>query len=100
MQASPLDWNNGDGSPPDPRYMTQDEGYEHAEYDEEYPKKTYDQDEEQEYEREPQDSDSRALVVASLPRTVESRGLDYGPVVNSLLPDLYLLDPRQFQKPV
>ncbi len=33
--TSPLDWNNGDGPPPD--YTTQDEAYEHAEYGEEYP---------------------------------------------------------------
>ncbi len=39
-------------------------------------------------------------MVASTKRTVESRELGYGPVVNSLLPDLYLLDPRQFQRPV
>ena len=29
--SPPLDWNNGDGPPPD--YTTPDEGYEHAEYD-------------------------------------------------------------------
>ena len=39
-------------------------------------------------------------MVASLPRTVESRGPGYGPLANSLLPDLYLLDPSQFQQPV
>ncbi len=38
--------------------------------------------------------------MVSPPRTVESRGLGFGLVVNSLLPDLYLLDPRQFQQPV
>ncbi len=94
----PLDWSNGDGTPPD--YTTQDEGYEQTEYDEDYPQEAYDQEEQQDYEREHRDSDSRFLVVASPPRTVESRGLGYGPVVSSLLPDLYLLDPRQFQQPV
>ncbi len=86
VEASPpLVWTNGDGPPPD--YTTQDEGYEQAQYDEDYPQETYDQEEVQAYEREYQDSDYRALVVASPPRTVESRGLDYGPVVSSLLPD-------------
>ncbi len=80
-EVPPLDWSNGDGPPPD--YTTQYEGYEEAQYDEEYPQETYNQEEEQEYEREYQDSDSRALVVASPPRTVESRGLDYGPKVSS-----------------
>ena len=95
---APLDWSNVYGPPPD--YTTQDEGYEQTEYYEDYPQEAYDQEEQQEYEREYRDSDSRALVVASPPRTVESRELNYGPMVSSLLPDLYLLDPSQFQQPV
>ncbi len=38
-ETSPLDRNNGDGPPPD--YTTQDEGYEQAQYDEDYPQETY-----------------------------------------------------------
>lgn len=74
--SPPLDWNNGDGPPPD--YTTQDEGYEPAEYGEEYPSGTYDQGGEQGYEREHTESDSRVLVVASPFGTVESRGPGYG----------------------
>ncbi len=39
-------------------------------------------------------------MVASPSGTVESRGPGYGQMVSSLLPDLYLLDPSQFQQPV
>ena len=39
-------------------------------------------------------------MVTSPSRTLESRGPGYGQIVNSLLPDLYLLDPSQFQQPV
>ncbi len=77
-EAHPLDWSSANGPPQD--YTTQDEGIEHTEYDEDNPQETYDQEEEQEYERDYRDSDSRALVVASPPRVVESRGLGYGPL--------------------
>jgi hypothetical protein len=55
-------------TPPD--YTTQDEGYVQTEYDEDNPQETYDQEEEQELERDYRESGSRALVVASPPRTV------------------------------